>query len=234
MVITMSREAEAGAEEIARLVAEQCGLQVADRVILERIAQQEGMPVRLVGLFDDTVPGAIEALIAEWQTSVSQASYLRRLVRILLVLEQEDSVIILGRGAAFVLTDPGTLHVRVIAPLPCRIARLVQRQGLRPAEAERLLVRSDLDRQRFVRQAFGADVASPSHYDLTLNTAELSPQTAAELVILAARRKSARRQVAAEGPEYLLTHLTRVQRRSQLPRVSSVTWESVWRRSTLP
>ena len=234
VVITLSRQAESGGEEIARLVSQRAGLQLADRVILEHIAQREGVPVAQLAVFDEAIPGAIEAVIAEWRTSVSHATYLRRLVHTLLALEREDNVLILGRGAAFVLTDPGTLHVRVVAPLPCRIARLVQREGIPRSEAERILRRSDEARIRFVHQAFDANIDAACHYDLTINTAELTVDDPAEIVVLAGRRKANRRAVAPETAEDFLSHLLRFRRRPRFPRVSEIIWRHCERRSCGP
>jgi len=231
VVITLSRQAGCGGEETAQLAAERLGIQVADRTILERIAQYEGLPVEDLAVFDDVAPGAIEAVIAEWRTSVNQAVYLRRVAHTLLSLEREDKVLIMGRGAAFVLTDPGTLHVRVIAPMPCRVARLVQSNGLSAVEAERALKHSDEARVRFVRQAFGSDIDSPNHYDLVINTAELAVEEAAEMVVVAAARKAARRAIATETPEDFLSHLLHFRRRPRFPRVSETTWEHCRRRS---
>jgi cytidylate kinase len=233
MVVTISREAEAGGEEIARLVADAAGLHIADKAILERIAQQEGAPITHLLRFDEAIPGTIEVLIAEWQTSMSHATYLRRLISVLLLLEREDNVLIIGRGGAFVLTDPGTFHVRVVAPMPCRVAKVVQRDGVSAAEAERALRRTDDERARFTEQSFGVDIALPTHYDLTVNTAELDIETAAELTIAAARRKATQRRVSAESPEDFLSHLSHFRRRPRLPRVSEVTWEYCRRRRVL-
>ncbi len=233
MVITVSREAESGGDEIARIVAERESLQLADKAILERIAQQEGSPLAHLLRFDEAVPGAIEALIAEWQTSVSQAAYLRRLVSVLLLLEHEDSVLIMGRGGAFVLTDPGTFHLRIIAPMPCRVARLMQARSLSAAEAERTLRRRDDERARFVHQAFRADIREPSNYDLVINTAELTVESAADTVILAARHKSAQRRITAEAQEAFLSQILHARRRAGLPRVSEVTWEYYRRRRVI-
>jgi cytidylate kinase len=230
MVITLSRQAECGGEEIAQCVSEHLGLQLADRVILERIAQREGLPIAHLAVFDDAVPGAIEAVVAEWRTSVSHATYVRRLVHTLLTLEQEGGFLIMGRGAAFVLTDPGTLHVRAVAPMPCRVARLIQRVGLGRAQAERMLRRSDEARARFVKQAFEADIEAACHYDLVTNTAELSVEEAAALVVLAAQRKAARRAIATERPEDLLTQVLGLRRRPRFPRVSEVVWRHCERR----
>jgi hypothetical protein len=176
------------------------------------------------------MPGAVEAVIAEWRTSISHGLYLRRLVDALLALEREDNVLIVGRGAAFVLTDPGTAHVRVIAPLPCRVARLVQR-GAGPREAARRLLRqSDASRARFVRHAFDADINAACHYDLVVNTAELTSEDAAELILFTARRKAARRSLAEEPPQDLLSDVLRFRRRPRLPRVSEAIWRHCERR----
>jgi len=234
VVITLSRQAECGGEAIARLVAERLGLQIADRDILERIADREGLPIAHLALFDEAIPGAIEAVIAEWRTSVSHPIYLRRLVYTLLTLEREDNLLIMGRGAAFVLTDPGTLHVRVVAPMPCRVAHLVQRQGIPRSEAERMLSRSDAARARFVRRAFDADIDAACHYDLTMNTAELTAEDGAEIVVLAAQRKAGRRAVAAEAPGDFLSHVLSFRRRPRFPRVSEVIWRRCERRISQP
>lgn len=230
MVITLSRQAQSGGDEIAELVAGYTGMKLADRVILEQMAQRAGLPLAHVELFDETVPGPIEALMAEWQTSVSQVVYLRRLVHVLLMLEREDNVILLGRGAAFVLTNPGTFHVRIVAPLPCRIARLMERQGVSRSSAERILRRNDEDRARFVRQAFGAEIDHPTHYDLMLNTAEIPLEEAAEIISQAAQRKSAQRQSAPSGPEEIIARLQRLQRRPHEPRVNELVWQFCQRR----
>ncbi len=235
MVITLSRQAESGGDEIAEIVAREGGLRVADRIILEQMAQYSGIPVAHVRFFDESVHGTIESLLVEWQTSVSHATYLRRLAHTLLALEREGNVVLIGRGAAFVLTNPGTLHVRIIAPLPCRVARVMEQQGLTRLQAERVLHRSDEERARFVQQSFGAQIDNPAHYDLVLNTAEISFSTAAELIIRAAQRKSAqRREEPLESAEDIVARVRDLQRRPQQPRVSRVVWQFCQRRPQQP
>jgi CMP/dCMP kinase len=225
MVITLSRQAESGGDEIAEHVSRLTGLQIADRAILEQMAQRAGLPLAHVRVFDESIPGPIEALLAEWQTSVSHVVYMRRLVHTLLMLEREENVIIIGRGAAFVLTNPGTFHVRIVAPMPCRVARLLARSEVGRGQAERLLRHSDEERARFVHQAFGADIDGPAHYDLVMNTAELPLEAAAEAITLAAQRKAAQRQTLSITSEDIVAHVQRLQRRPNQPRVSEVVWE---------
>jgi hypothetical protein len=117
--------------------------------------------------------------------------------------------------------------------MPCRIARLVQRQGIFRSQAQQLLRASDRARARFVRQSFDADIDAPYHYDLTLNTAELAPEEAADTIVLASRRKSQRRVAAHDAPQDFLSHVMRFQRRPRFPRVSEVVWRHCERRSAL-
>jgi cytidylate kinase len=231
MVITLSRQAEAGGEEIARLLCQRAGLRLADREALEGIARRQGLPVAQLAIFGAATPGRIEALVAQWERPADHSAFLRRLVQALLLLEREDNVLIIGRGAAFVLTDPGTLHVRVIAPMPCRVARLVQREAIHRGQAQRLLEASDKARAGFVRQTFDADISDPNHYDLTLSTAELTPDDAASIILVAGERKARSRTAPQEGPRDLLTHLARFGRRPLLPRVSEMVWRHCERRS---
>ena len=230
MVITLSRQAESGGDEIAESIAAATGLRVADRVILEQIAQRAGLPISRLQLFDEAIPGPLEALLAEWQTSVSQASYMRRLVHTLLMLEREDNVVIVGRGGAFVLTNPGTLHVRITAPLPCRVARLMERQSVSQQQAERILRRIDEERQRFVHSIFGTDVNDPTYYDLVLNTAELTYPAAADVIARAAAHKAQQRQALPSAPDEIIARVQRLQSGPHQPRVSEVVWQFCQRR----
>ncbi len=235
MVITLSRQTGSGGDEIAELVASQAGLRLADRLIVEQMAQRTGVPLAAVQLFDDTIPGAVESLLAEWQSSLSHMAYLRRLVHTLLSLEHQDNVVMVGRGAAFVLQNPGTFHARIIAPLPCRVARLVDSEGVSPLLAERHLRRSDEDRQRFVRQSFGADIDNPEHYDLMLNTAEMSSEAAAEMILHGAQRKACERlSRAPEACLDVIAEVHRLARRPHRPRVSEAVWQSCQRRRPRP
>jgi cytidylate kinase len=231
MVITISREDEAGAEEIAQLLCERGGLQLAERTVLERMAERERVPISQFAMFDDRMLGPIQQVLAEWQSSISHAIYLRRLIQALLMLEREDNLVIFGRGAAFVLTDPGTLHVRIIAPMPCRIARLVERTGCHRGQAQRMLETNDEARARFIRASFDADIASPHHYDLIVNTAELQSAEAVDIILAAARRKAVRRAHASAISYDLLTYVAGLRRRPHFPRVNEVTWRRCERRT---
>jgi hypothetical protein len=51
------------------------------------------------------------------------------------------------------------------------------------AEAAKMVDRLDAGRAEFCRRHFHHDVKDPQEYDLTVNTARLAPEAAAELIV---------------------------------------------------
>jgi cytidylate kinase len=80
-------------------------------------------------------------------------------------------LIVVGHGAqALFRHRPGTLRVRLVAPLATRVRLIRGRRRISEEEAARLAHRIDADREHFVREYFGADVRDPLLYHLTINT----------------------------------------------------------------
>ena len=99
------------------------------------------------------------------------------------------NVVIVGRGAQVVLADrPDALHVRVIAPIPFRCGRIVEREGVDPEEAMELIRRTDRDRARYLRQYYRVDWEDGNLYHLTINTERTGVDLAARLIAGAASR----------------------------------------------
>jgi cytidylate kinase len=94
-------------------------------------------------------------------------------------------VIIVGRGAAFLLPRSETLSVRIVAPLEARAFRLSERMGVSVRTARRAA--RDLDRRRnqFARTMYRLDAGDPHNYDLVLDSESLGASIAAEIVIRA-------------------------------------------------
>jgi cytidylate kinase len=66
-----------------------------------------------------------------------------------------------------------------------RIQDIRERLGMDKDAALRLIRANDKERTEFVRREFGADVADPRSYDITINTATFEPERADALVLMA-------------------------------------------------
>ena len=116
-------------------------------------------------------------------STVTEVTYFRRLIKLLLALGARGECIIVGRGAMIVLPVETTLRVRVVASRHDRIALIGRERGLNPAEAARYVDSTDRERSRFIRDHFGKDLTDPLLYDLILNTSRFSVEECAEMII---------------------------------------------------
>ncbi len=99
------------------------------------------------------------------------------------------SVVIAGRGANVILADrPGVLHVGLVSELERRLERIVEREKLDRAGAERFVAENDKARNAYFKRFFQVKPNDPSHYHVMVNTDWLEIHEAAELIVLAASK----------------------------------------------
>ena len=183
-VLTLSRELGAGEQGFPPTLGERLGMQVYDREVLEQEAVRLGVPEaelekideRGAGIFQRFHPGSI------------YQRYFEVLGQLLRELAGRGDVILVGRGGSRILRDaPRAYHVRLVAPMPIRVRRVMEYRWVQENIAKKLIADSDSRRSSFCESYFGADWSSPLEYDLTVNSGRLGP-TAIEAVSLAAER----------------------------------------------
>lgn len=182
--VAISREAGIDAGELAKAVAAKLGGKVLDRELLDYMAEHfhwsrialEYVDERTASWFHDTFGKLLDEQL------VSQAEYVHRLGRIVMMAAQSDKMVFVGRGAQFILPRDVGLAVRVIAPRKQRIERVMQKRGCNQREAEKFIDETDQGRADFVSHYFHRDVADPQVYDLVVNLAHTSREAAVELI----------------------------------------------------
>jgi cytidylate kinase len=117
----------------------------------------------------------------------SQLSYVNRLGRLFNMAAKLGNVVIVGRGAKFLLPKAAGFSVRIIAPMEFRVEQIVLRQGVTAQEARTLIQRSDADRQTFIKRFFHHDVTDPHSHDLVVNIKQVTPDFAVQLICDAVR-----------------------------------------------
>ena len=182
--LTISREAGAGGGRIGQIVGEAIGWDVFDRRLLECVAERYHTSPTVLELVDETTANWITEIFGNWldRTSVTQMQYVCRLSRVVLMTARMGKAIYVGRGAQYVLPRDGGLSVRIIAPLKYRIQQIMECRHLSFEEAREYVVKTDADRQEFVRQYFHHDVSDPHLFDLVINVEKIGHQRAADLI----------------------------------------------------
>lgn len=95
-------------------------------------------------------------------------------------LGQRSNVIIVGRGGQCILREqPGVVHVRVIASMADRIARLqIVKPELDEEAARREVEAMDKKSREYIKFYFQADWNDPQLYDVVINTSRVSDNKA--------------------------------------------------------
>jgi len=189
--VALSRLPHSGAAEIGHLLAERLGYGYFGIEIVEEIAREQGVARQLVEGLDEHVRNVIEryTVDAVRGRAVTEAEYLRSLVRTIATLGERGGAVILGRGASFILPPERALRVFLLAPRKMRVARLARVRGRREEEALRQLEAEDADRLAFLRHHFESNPDDPVFYDLSINTGYFSPADSVDLIVEALVRR---------------------------------------------
>lgn len=207
-VITISRELGSEGDKVADLLCQELGYCRMDKDILMQIAAKAGIDVdallelergfaKRARLVSDEMTSLYrkQAAAFDKRGAVDDKTYAQILRETLEELAQTGDAVIVGRGGQMILADhPHALHVRLYAPSEVRARRLAAREALTEAAALHRIEQSDEQKRQYIRQMFNnADWRNPKHYHLAIDTGQISPEAAAQIIILAARDVDGRR-----------------------------------------
>jgi cytidylate kinase len=210
-VITISREHGSGGAEIGRRVAKVLGYDYVDKELITEVARRANVPESevekldekgedpiiyfLKELFVEDEPQTVSEYPNEYKHKERESNTFDRDKQLKLYQSVIESVwergnaVIIGRKANVILAyKPNTLRVRVMAPLEKRLKRIMQLEPLSQADALKLIRETDEHRERYAKQYYDVDWYDPGLYDIIINTAKLTDEDAAHLIIESAKR----------------------------------------------
>ena len=185
--ITISRQAAAGGIEVARRLGDWLDCPVLDKELVETIAEQQDIPPRLLELMDETSSNWLQddLITLVDPRMIVQDSYAQRLGKIVILAAYDGPVVIVGRGAQYILPADKGLHVRIVADRDTRLRRLIHETGLEGPAAEDRLDQIDSSRDEFVHRLFRRSVNDPSPYDLVIDSTRIGIDGSVQLIQLA-------------------------------------------------
>jgi cytidylate kinase len=189
LTVAVSREAGSRGASIATRAGTRLGWQVYTQELLEYMAHAG--TVRPAAA-EELPPEALRWVDARLKFLLEQKhlhSSLTELARTVLTLGVQGEVLLIGRGAGFILPHEATLHVRVIAPRDDRVAYLSQWLRLPMGEAAAQVDLRDARRREFIATHYDREAGDMYQYDLLLNSSLLGEELCAELIVQAAKAK---------------------------------------------
>ena len=196
-VIVVSRSFASGGRELGRLLARRLGYHYVDKSLFQKIAQdlhvsegtlesfEQSRQYRISNLFANLFSKSyIQRIVGHDKTVVEEREYQDRLQSLILGVAKEDGAVIIGRAAHYFLRDMKNCYrFRLIAPMEYRKRYVVEKLGVTPSQAQRVLERKDRNQAWFYRSVCGEEHDSPLLFHLTVNMGEVSLDKAVGIVL---------------------------------------------------
>ncbi len=141
--LLISREKGAGGNTLAQLVGRRLGWQVFNNEIVDEIAQKAHVRRQLIESLDERDQSTIQGIIGQMLNpqEIGTSGYLVLLKQIVLTLGHHGDVIIVGRGARYILPSQFGLSVRMVAPIEARIRRIADMVVMRACRINQEMLR---------------------------------------------------------------------------------------------
>jgi cytidylate kinase len=180
--ITISEMLGTHGEKIARQVAKKLGYTFYGEEELYKAADDMGF-LDDVKKLNEKGPSLFEKFFSE-----RPKIYLNRLQSVILQVAKKGDAVFFGRGSQLLLHSfDCAFHVLLSGSMEKRVQRVMEQEQVSRELAEQMIRRSDHDKRGFIRFAFDEDWLNPHLYDLLLNMDKLSFDSAARIIVDAAK-----------------------------------------------
>lgn len=199
LAVTISHQIGSGAHEMAELLAQYLQLAepkgslswtIFDRHLVEKVLQDHLLPKSLAKFMPEDRRSVIQDIVDEL-VGLRPPSWVMvpKIAETILHLADAGHVILIGRGANFITARlTNVFHVRLVASLPQRIARVQKQNHLTPEAAAKFVKQEDRARDRYLKAHFHENTGDDLSYHLVINTDRISCPDAAKLVADAVRK----------------------------------------------
>jgi len=193
-VWTISAQEGTGGTRVAAELAAAAGVPLLDREALAVLAHEvdPALPEleELEGRFGRFTMLSLSAALSVGSAEAFQEVELRHklpdLGRAVLGEAARSSCVIYVPAAFAALSDhPSAIHVRLCAPLDCRIASYQREQLVDRRCAEKALKRDDHRRQAWVKSLYRVDIDDARRFSLVLDTSRFTPERVVEILLSA-------------------------------------------------
>lgn len=188
-VITIAREFGSGGHLLGEMLSKELGIKLYDKEFIHLAAQESGMDEAYIRKNEQSIPSFwLKSVYAQNKNTVEQSMAADDVLfvaesRIVQEVAAKEDCVIVGRCADFVLEgQPGLIRVFCCAGLDAASQRCVQEYGLPVDKAESEIKRVNRKRMAHYEYYTGRKWDDPHHYDLVVNTSQVSIEEACRMI----------------------------------------------------
>lgn len=185
VVITIARQYGSGGRIVGKMLSEELGITYYDRQLLQLASDDSGINEQLFASADEKLKGTAlfkiakrvyngELITPDREDFVSNDNLFNYQAKIIRELAEEDSCVIIGRCADFVLKDnPNVLRVFVHANEEKCLERARETRPMPDKELKKYITEVDKRRGAYYKYYTGREWTDARNYDLCLDSSKI-------------------------------------------------------------
>lgn len=192
LIVTIDREYGSGGHEVGRRLAEKLGIAFYDEELIERASSVTGYVTEYIKDNDEKAPDYSIASIFTGIDTFQSSPYAKiqeEQFRIIREIAAEESCVIVGRAADYILSEERHVSIFIFAPIEERLKRklrleIVNRkpEPLDAAAMEKKIKQKDRQRRRYYEFYTDNKWGDRDVYDLLINTSRAGIDGAVEII----------------------------------------------------
>lgn len=194
-VITIARQYGSGGRTVGEMLAKKLGVHYYDRELMRLASEESGINEQLFAGADEKLKGTSlfkiakkvyggELIPPESGDFTSTDNLFNYQAKIIKELAQQESCVIIGRCADYVLKDcDHVLSVFVHAPKDFCLEQAAKKLNMKGRELERYIAKIDKYRAEYYKYHTGREWTDARNYDLCLDSSKLGYERCVEEII---------------------------------------------------
>ena len=184
IMISISREYGTGGHTIARMIAEDMGINLYDRALLDTVAEENGIDVKNIEKYDERpkLP-MVSRRVRGYSNSMEdtlvqmQSEFLQKKAN------AGESFVVVGRCAETALKGrEGLITIFILGDEQAKLQAVKDKFGLSDKEALRKMRRHDITRKAYHNRHSAVKWGDSRGYDLCINDSKLGIDKTVELI----------------------------------------------------
>lgn len=185
VVITIARQYGSGGKTIGEMLSKDLGIHYYNKELMKLASEDSGINEALFVKADETVKSTLlyriakrvyqgELIPPENEDFTSTNNLFNYQAKIIKELAKEESCIIIGRCADYVLKDyDNVLSVFIHAPADFCLEQAALKHSMSKRELEKFIAKTDKRRAEYYKYHTGRDWTDARNYDLCLDSSKL-------------------------------------------------------------
>lgn len=195
IVITIARQYGSGGRTVGKMLSDKMGIHFYDKELLKLASEDSGINEALFANADEKVKNTRlfkiahsvyhgELISPESDDFVSTQNLFNYQAKIIKRLAEEESCIIVGRCADFILKDyENVLSVFIHAPHEYCMEQAAKKHSMSSKELERFILKTDKHKAEYYKYYTGREWTDARNYDLCLDSSKLGYDRCVEEII---------------------------------------------------